>query len=67
MLERRAKRGDDIPHWYENKANVLEVEFLEYLAGAEPSKGVKARLETLGSYEATKAIENLESIEEMVA
>ena len=51
-LERRAKRGDSVPNWYENKANVLEVEFLDYVLGAEPSEGVRAVLPTLGSYAA---------------
>ena len=47
-LERRAKRGDDVPNWYENKANVLEVEFLDYVLGAEPSEGVRQKLIEMG-------------------
>ena len=47
-LERRAKRGDSLPEWYENKANVLEVEFLDYVLGAEPSDGVRQKLIEMG-------------------
>jgi hypothetical protein len=54
QLERRAKRGTDVPTWFvaPKQESDWSAEFLEYVTGAEPSESVRRKLEELGSYAA---------------
>lgn len=53
MLERRAKyKTGEMPDWFVEPFHDLEAEWLDYMAGNEPSAAVLKKLETLGSYEA---------------
>jgi hypothetical protein len=49
MLERRAKRGDDVPTWFTapKQESDWSAEFLDYVTGAEPSEGVRRKLEEM--------------------
>ena len=48
-LERRAKRGDDVPNWF---AVDTSEAWLEYIASGETTSEIEAVLKTLGSYAA---------------
>jgi hypothetical protein len=49
MLERRAKRGADVPTWFTapKQESDWSAEFLDYVTGAEPSEAVKRKLEEM--------------------